>query len=72
MNKNLLFRKLHQGSELDAIVEDKLDHDTGLLSGLTDNYIRVMIYGAKTGDIGKKINVRINEVKEQGNFGFIL
>jgi threonylcarbamoyladenosine tRNA methylthiotransferase MtaB len=71
-NKNLLFRKLHQGSELDAIVEDKLDHDTGLLSGLTDNYIRVMIHGAKTGDIGKKINVRINEVKEQGNFGLIL
>jgi hypothetical protein len=31
-----------------------------------------MIYGAKTEDIGKKIIVRINEVKEQGNFGLIL
>jgi len=72
MNKNLLFRKAHQGSELNVVVEDKLDRDTGLLSGLTDNYIRVMIYGAKKGDIGNKINVRINEVKDQGNFGLIL
>ncbi len=72
MKKNLLFRKVHQGSELNVVVEDKLDRDTGLLSGLTDNYIRVMIYGAKTEDIGNKINVRINEVKEQGNFGLIL
>ena len=72
MKKNLLFRKMHQGSKLDVIVEDKIDRDTGLLTGLTDNYIRVMIYGAKTEDIGKKISVRINEVKEQGNFGLIL
>jgi threonylcarbamoyladenosine tRNA methylthiotransferase MtaB len=72
MKKNLLFRKAHQGSELDVIVEDKFDRDTGLLTGLTDNYIRVMIYGAKTEDIGKKINIRIKEVKEQGNFGLIL
>jgi len=64
-----LFRKLHLGSELKVVVEDKVDLDTGLLTGLTDNYIRVKIYGAKTGDIGKKINIRINEVKEQSNFG---
>jgi threonylcarbamoyladenosine tRNA methylthiotransferase MtaB len=72
MKKNLLFRKMHQGSDLDVIVEDKIDRDTGLLTGLTDNYIRVMIYGAKADHIGEKINVRINEVKEQGNFGLIL
>jgi threonylcarbamoyladenosine tRNA methylthiotransferase MtaB len=67
--KKLLFRKLHLGSELQVVVEDKVDPDTGLLAGLTDNYIRVMIYGAKIGDIGKKRNIRINEVKEHGNFG---
>lgn len=70
--KNLLFRKMHQGSDLDVIIEDKIDRDTGLLTGLTDNYIRVMIYGAKTEHIGKNINVRISEVREQGNFGLIL
>jgi threonylcarbamoyladenosine tRNA methylthiotransferase MtaB len=72
MKKNLLFRKMHQGSDLDVIIEDKIDRDTGLLTGLTDNYIRVMIYGAKKENIGGKISVRINEVKEQGNFGSIL
>ncbi len=71
MKKNLLFRKSHQGSELDVVVEDKLDRDTSMLTGLTDNYIRVMIFGAKTGDIGKKINVRVKEVNEQGNIGYI-
>jgi threonylcarbamoyladenosine tRNA methylthiotransferase MtaB len=72
MKKNLLFRKMHQGSDLDVIVEDKIDRDTGLLTGLTDNYIRVMIYGAKTEDVGKKISIRVDEVKEQGSFGLIL
>jgi threonylcarbamoyladenosine tRNA methylthiotransferase MtaB len=72
MKKNLLFRKMHQGSDLDVIVEDKFDRGTGLLTGLTDNYIRVMIYGAKKEDIGKKMSIRINEIKEQGNFGSIL
>ena len=72
MKKNLLFRKMHQGSDLDVIIEDKIDRDTGLLTGLTDNYIRVMINGAKKEDIGEKISVKINEVKEQSNFGSIL
>jgi threonylcarbamoyladenosine tRNA methylthiotransferase MtaB len=72
MKKNLFFRRLHLGSELKVVVEDKIDPDTGLLTGLSDNYIRVMIYGAKTGDIGKKINIRLNEVKEQTNYGNIL
>jgi len=72
MKKNLLFRKMHLGSELNVVVEDKLDHETGLLTGLTDNYICVMIYGAKAEDIGKIINVKINEVKEQGNYGTIM
>jgi threonylcarbamoyladenosine tRNA methylthiotransferase MtaB len=72
MKKNLLFRQAHQGSELDVVVEDKLDRDTGLLTGVTDNYIRLMIYGAKTGDIGKKISVRLNEVNERGNLGLMI
>ncbi len=67
MNKNLLFRKKHLGSELKVVVEDKVDTDTGLLTGLTDNYIRVNIYGAKTGDIGETITIRINEVKNMVN-----
>lgn len=72
LKKNLLFRKKNQGSELQVVVEDKVDRASGLLTGLTDNYIRVNIYGAKTVDIGEIVTVRINEVQEQGNFGIIV
>lgn len=72
MKKNLLFRKMHLGSELTVVVEDKVDPDTGLLTGLTDNYIRVNISGAKTEHIGKEVKICINEVKEQVNCGSIL
>jgi threonylcarbamoyladenosine tRNA methylthiotransferase MtaB len=72
MKKNLFFRKLHLGSELKVVVEDKVDSDSGLLTGLSDNYIRVMIYGAKKGDIGKKINIRLNVVQDEKNYGNIL
>lgn len=72
VEKNLLFRKTQLGSELSVVVEDRIDPDTGLLTGLTDNYIRVMIYGAKTGDIGKKMHIRLSEVEKHGSFGIIL
>jgi threonylcarbamoyladenosine tRNA methylthiotransferase MtaB len=71
MKKNVMFRRQQQGSVLEAVVENKLDPATGLLTGLTDNYIRVNIYGAKTGDIGKRINIRINEVKDRVTIGVI-
>jgi threonylcarbamoyladenosine tRNA methylthiotransferase MtaB len=72
MKKNLFFRKLHLGSGLKVVVEDKVDPASGLLTGLSDNYIRVMIYGAKKEDIGEKINIRLKEVNEQKNYGIIL
>jgi len=69
--KNLQFRRMHEGSLLNVVVEDKVDAHTGLLTGLTDNYIRVHIHGAKAGHIGKKINIGITDAKEQANFGEI-
>lgn len=72
MNKNLMFRKKHQGSELQVVVENKIDPGSGLFTGLTDNYIRMNIYGAKTVDIGKIITIRIKEVKERVNTGVML
>jgi threonylcarbamoyladenosine tRNA methylthiotransferase MtaB len=62
--KNLDFRKKCRGSELEVVVEDKVDADTGLYTGLTDNYIRVCISGAKKGHIGREITVRITKVTE--------
>jgi threonylcarbamoyladenosine tRNA methylthiotransferase MtaB len=70
--KNLQFRRMHEGSLLDVIVEDKLDARAGLLTGLTDNYIRVHIQGAKTEHIGKKISIKMIDAKEQANIAEIL
>jgi threonylcarbamoyladenosine tRNA methylthiotransferase MtaB len=72
VQKNLLFRRMLLGTELEIVIEDKVDPSTGLMTGLTDNYIRVQISGATSREIGKTVFVRINEVKEQGNFGSLL
>jgi threonylcarbamoyladenosine tRNA methylthiotransferase MtaB len=68
MKKNLSFRQSHVGVALRVIIEDKADAESGLLSGLTDNYIRVQVLGAKTVHIGENINVIIKDVKTVGNF----
>jgi threonylcarbamoyladenosine tRNA methylthiotransferase MtaB len=62
--KNYYFRKKCQESILSVIVEDKIDTITGLYTGLTDNYIRVNISGAKEEQIGMEILVRIANVTE--------
>jgi len=58
--KNTVFRKKYTGCELLAIVENKIDRETGFMTGITDNYIRLTIQGAKREDIGKNINIRID------------
>jgi threonylcarbamoyladenosine tRNA methylthiotransferase MtaB len=70
--KNYSFRKTQEGACLSVVVEDKVDPHTGMLSGLTDNYIRVLISGAARGEIGKKIQVRITDVKKGENFAIHL
>jgi len=72
MKKNLAFRKKNLGMALNVVLEDKADAQSGLLSGLTDNYIRVHVEGAKATHIGKHINVIIKDVKIEGNFAEIL
>jgi threonylcarbamoyladenosine tRNA methylthiotransferase MtaB len=72
MKKNLAFRKHQIGISLNIVVEDKTEAQSGLLTGLTDNYIRVQVRGAKSEHIGKKINAVIKDVKKEGNFAEIL
>jgi threonylcarbamoyladenosine tRNA methylthiotransferase MtaB len=71
MKKNLAFRKNHIGISLKVVIEDKADAQSGLFSGLTDNYIRVQVLGAKSTHIGKKIRVVIKDVKKEGNLAEI-
>jgi threonylcarbamoyladenosine tRNA methylthiotransferase MtaB len=70
--KNLVFRKKHINFALNVVVEDKVDPQTGLFSGLTDNYMRVFIRGAQYEHIGKEIQVRITDVEKDVNFTSIL
>jgi threonylcarbamoyladenosine tRNA methylthiotransferase MtaB len=70
--KNQVFREMHIGAEASVVVESKVDAGSGLLTGLTDNYIRVLISGAKKEHINKKKYVRINHIKDQENYAEIL
>jgi len=70
--KNFDFRKKCLGSKLKVVLEDKKDANSGLLTGLTDNYVRVIVSGAKNDQIGKEIDVRTERVEEETNFAIIL
>jgi threonylcarbamoyladenosine tRNA methylthiotransferase MtaB len=70
--KNFAFRKNHMDSALNVVVEDKVDAETGLFSGLTDNYMRVLIRGAQYEHIGKEVQVRVTDVEKDVNFASIL
>ncbi len=72
LEKNAAFRQHNHGAVLQAIVEDKEDPVTGLFSGLTDNYIRVKIVGAKKDHIGKEVNIRIDDLKNSETYATIL
>ena len=57
--KNFDYRKKFAGFDVQVVVEGKIDTFTGCFTGFTDNYIRMIIFGAKAEHIGKNIKVRI-------------
>ena len=61
-DKNLLFRKKHLDAEIDVVVENRAEGSKDMLTGLTDNYIRVLIDNIDDSQIGRKIPVRITKV----------
>jgi threonylcarbamoyladenosine tRNA methylthiotransferase MtaB len=60
--KNYLFRKKTLDTEINVVVEAGSDASKGMLTGLTDNYIRVFIDGIDDDQIGREIPVRITNV----------
>jgi len=70
--KNQAFRRSFAGQELVVVVEDKVDALSGLLTGLSDNYIRMTLKGANGADIGEKRTVKVTEVDEKRTFSVIL
>jgi threonylcarbamoyladenosine tRNA methylthiotransferase MtaB len=69
--KNFDFRRKFLGAELQVVVEDKIHASTGCFTGFSDNYIRMIVFGTKTGHIGKNIKVKISEVNEESTFSEI-
>lgn len=60
--KNHSFRKNSIDTETSVVVEAGTDASKGMLTGLTDNYMRVFIEGVDDDQIGRKIPVRITKV----------
>ena len=60
--RNLTFRKKFLETVMNVVVEGKSDASKDMLTGLTDNYIRVFIDGADDEQIGRVIPVRITKV----------
>ncbi len=60
--KNLSFRKKLLAREINVVVEAGTNASQGKPTGLTDNYIRVVIENIDDGLIGREIPVRITKV----------
>lgn len=68
LSASYLYRINFLISKLRVLVETKRDHDTGLLTGYSDNYIKVLFQGPD--DLMRKIvSVKINEVSLVHTFG---
>jgi threonylcarbamoyladenosine tRNA methylthiotransferase MtaB len=72
IKKNREFTTNQVGSVLEAVLENCQNLDTGTLSGLTDNYIRINVEGMPQGKIRGKIMVRLNMVNREGNVAVIV
>ena len=70
--KNMRFRKGQAGLELEAVVLNKQDRHTGLLTGLTDNYIATHIFKAKKEHIGKRVRIIIQDINNDQSYAEIL
>jgi threonylcarbamoyladenosine tRNA methylthiotransferase MtaB len=60
--KNYSFRKKILDTEINVVVEARSNASKGMLTGLTDNYIRVFIDDVYDDQIGREIPVRLTKV----------
>ena len=66
--KNLDFRKSFIGKNLEMLVELTRDKKSGLLKGVTDNFIPILVEGPDEFK-NKIMKVRIKEIKDDKTFG---
>lgn len=68
--KNLEFRKSFVGKELEILVEYARDKKTGLLKGISDNFIPVLVEGPDSLK-NQLVNVKITQVEPDFTVGLI-
>jgi threonylcarbamoyladenosine tRNA methylthiotransferase MtaB len=71
LEKSLRFREQMNRQLLRVVLEGDPDSNGGEASGLSDNYIRVRVRGAKREHIGREINVLVTGLDETGLKGEI-
>lgn len=69
-SKRFVFRENFLGKDLDVMIELSRDKKTGLLKGITDNFISVLVDGSDE-FMNKLVKVEITEVKDDITFGEI-
>lgn len=69
--KSAQFREKHRGKEAVALVESSRDKETGLLKGLTENYIQVLMEG---GDelVNRLVRVKLVALLNRGMQGVVV
>ena len=70
IKKNIAFRRAFVGADLEVVIEDKII-DEGYV-GLTDNYLKVAVGGAKKGNVSSLLRVRIMEAEEKALSGCVV
>jgi threonylcarbamoyladenosine tRNA methylthiotransferase MtaB len=69
--KNLAFRQRFVGQDVEALVLETRDKATGLLSGLTGNYLEVLFPGDDT-LMRRYLAVRVTEINTDRTFGALV
>jgi len=65
------FRRSFMGSQLTVLTEQRRDEETGLLTGLSDNYIRVLADGPDE-RMNDLLPVKIYRVDEEMTWGKLI
>lgn len=67
-SKSLAFRRSFLGAQLTVLPEQRRDMATGLLTGLSDNYIKVLAKGSDE-LMNCLVPMKIQRIDEEGTWG---
>ncbi len=71
IKKNIAFRRSLLGQVIPVVIEKSMKSEERESVGISDNYIKVAVEGARTADIGKILPVKITTVEDQRTEGVL-